>query len=75
MANKGGFCQNPPSQNQVSILASFIHHGCITEVKNMCLRDINLSEVAHASSLAHVNGTNCGKIVNVTGNVAPSSPR
>ena len=43
MANKGGFCQNPPSQNQVSILASFIHHGCITEVQNMWLRDINLS--------------------------------
>ena len=35
----------------------------------MRLENINLSEVAHASSLAHVNGTNY-----VTGNIDKESP-
>ena len=64
---------NRSSGNQalVSCLASFIHHGYITEMFNMNLRDISLSEVAHASSLADVNVTNCVWIENVTGNIAP----
>ena len=54
----------------MSSAASFIHHGNITdEVKSMRLENINLSEVAHASSLAHVNGTNY-----VTGNIDKESP-
>ena len=55
----------------MSSAASFIHHGYITEMFNMNLRDISLSEVAHASSLADVNVTNCVWIENVTGNIAP----
>ena len=59
-----------PSQAQVSSAASFIHHGYITEVKNMRLVDINLSE-AHASSLADVNVTDYVFINNVGSNIAP----
>ena len=55
-------------------MATFIHHGYITEVGSMRLENINLSEVAHASSLAHVNGTNYDKIVNITGNIDKESP-
>ena len=61
---------SPPSQAQVSSLATFIHHGYITEMHNMELVKINLSEVAHASSLADVNGTKLVFIDNVTGNTS-----
>ena len=59
------------SQEVVSSTASFIHHHYITEVENITLENINLSEVAHASSLADVNVTNEVIIINVTGNIAP----
>ena len=59
-----------PSQAQVSSLATFIHHGYITEMHNMELMNIDLSEVAHASSLADVNVTNNVFIDNVTGNIS-----
>ena len=59
-----------PSQAQVSSLATFIHHGYITEMHNMELMNIDLSEVAHASSLADVNVTNNVLIDNVTGNIS-----
>ena len=59
------------SQEVVSSTASFIHHHYITEVENIALENINLSEVAHASSLADVNVTNEVIIINVTGNIAP----
>ena len=47
------------SRNQalVSCLASFIHHGYITEVQRMWLENIDLSEVVHASALADVPAT------------------
>ena len=51
-------------------MATFIHHGYITEMHNMELVKINLSEVAHASSLADVNGTKVVFIDNVTGNTS-----
>ena len=54
----------------MSSLASFIHHGYITEVQSMWLVNINLSEVAHASSLADVNVTKHVLIDNVTGNMS-----
>ena len=59
-----------PSQALVSSVASFIHHGYITEVQKMGLGNINLSEVAHASSLADVNVTKHVLIDNVTGNMS-----
>ena len=59
-----------PSQAQVSSVASFIHHGYITEVQKMELGNINLSEVAHASALADVNVTKVVFIYNVTGNIS-----
>ena len=59
-----------PSQAQVSSLATFIHHGYITEMHNMELVKINLSEVAHASSLADVNVTKQVFIDDVTGNIS-----
>ena len=59
-----------PSQAQVSSVASFIHHGYITEVQKMGLGNINLSEVAHASALADVNVTKIVFIYNVTGNIS-----
>ena len=59
-----------PSQAQVSSLATFIHHGYITDVQSLWLRNIDLSEVAHASSLADVNVTNNVFILNVTGNIS-----
>ena len=59
------------SQEVVSSTASFIHHHYITEVENLTLENINLSEVAHASSLADVHVTNEVIIINVTGNIAP----
>ena len=46
-----------PSQALVSSLASFIHHGYITEVQKMWLKNIDLSEVVHASALADVPAT------------------
>ena len=55
--DKFGFGLLFPSQAQVSSLASFIHHGYITEVQRMWLRNIDLSEVAHASALADVTVT------------------
>ena len=67
-----GWWDPPPShprQALVSSAASFIHHGYITEVGSMRLENINLSEVARASSLAHVNGTNY-----VTSNIDKESP-
>ena len=60
-----------PSQAQVSSVATFIFYGYITEVDNMWLYDIDLSEVTHASSLANVTVTNCVYITNVSGNIAP----
>ena len=60
-----------PSQAQVSSLASFIHHGYITEVQKMWLKNIDLSEVAHASALADVIVTDTVFISDVTGNIAP----
>ena len=59
------------NQALVSCLASFIHHGYITEVEKMFLVDIDLSEVAHASALADVSVTSDVWITNVTGNIAP----
>ena len=62
-----------PCHNQalVSSAASFIHHGYITEQKNLYLLDINMSEVAHASALADVTVTSKVWIQNVVGNIAP----
>ena len=60
-----------PDQALVSSAASFIHHGYITEVEKMLLRNVNLSEVAHASALADVTVTDTVFISNVTGNIAP----
>ena len=62
--------EDSPSQAQVSSVASFIHHGYITEVQRMTLKNINLSEVAHASALADVNVTKVVFIYNVTGNIS-----
>ena len=59
-----------PSQAQVSSLATFIHHGYITEVQSMWMVNIDLSEVAHASSLADVNGTKQVFIDDITGNIS-----
>ena len=63
---------NRSSGNQalVSCLASFIHHGYITEMQRMRLVNIDLSEVAHASALADVTARDVW-IQNVTGNIAP----
>ena len=58
------------NQALVSCLASFIHHGYITEMQRMRLVNIDLSEVAHASALADVTATDVW-IQNVTGNIAP----
>ena len=69
-----GWWDPPPShprQALVSSAASFIHHGYITEVEYLNLRNINLSEVAHTSALADVNVTRDVCIDNVTGNIAP----
>ena len=60
-----------PSQALLSSVATFIFYGYITKVQNMWLRNIDLSEVAHASSLADVSVTNRVRITNVTGNIAP----
>ena len=59
------------NQALVSSLASFIHHGYITEVEKMWLRNINLSEVSHASALADVTVTETVFIADVTSNIAP----
>ena len=59
------------NQALMSSLACFIHHGYITEVEKMWLRNIDLSEVAHASALADVNVASGVYIYNVVGNVAP----
>ena len=63
---------NRSSGNQalVSCLASFIHHGYITEMQRMRLVNIDLSEVAHVSALADVTARDVW-IQNVTGNIAP----
>ena len=60
-----------PSQAQVSSVATFIFYGYITEVHNLWLRNIDLSEVAHASSLANVTVAQSVWISNVTGTIAP----
>ena len=60
-----------PSQALVSSVASFIHYNYITEVEIMDLRNIDLSEVAHASSLADVTVSYDVFISNVSGNIAP----
>ena len=60
-----------PSQAQVPSLATFIHHGYITEVQRMYLVNIDLSTVAHASALADVTVTSKVWIQNVVGNIAP----
>ena len=60
-----------PSQAYVSTLATFIFYGYITEMQSMWLRNIDLSEVVHASSLANVTVTNRVLIMNVTGNIDP----
>ena len=60
-----------PDQALVSSAASFIHHGYITEVERMRLRNIDLSEVAHASALADVTVTSNVWIHNVVGSIAP----
>ena len=44
----------PPSQEEMSSLATFIHHKYITRVLDIELRNINLSDVAHVSSLTDV---------------------
>ena len=61
----------PSQEEAVSSAATFIHHGYITEVDIMALKDINLSEVAHASALADVSVSSDVWITNVTGNIAP----
>ena len=66
----GARLSSSPSQALVSSVASFIHHGYITEVQKMGLGNINLSEVAHASALADVNVTKIVFIDNVTGNIS-----
>ena len=71
---RDGFGYSSPSQAQVSSVATFIFYGYITEVQNMMLYDINLSEEAHASSLANVTVAQSEvtvRIINVTGNIAP----
>ena len=60
-----------PSQAQVSSVATFIFYGYITEMHQMWLYDIDLSEVAHASSLANVTVAHSVRISNVTGNIDP----
>ena len=59
------------NQALMSSLACFIHHGYITEVEKMWLRNIDLSEVAHASALADVTVTSNVWIHNVVGSIAP----
>ena len=68
---KTRFGRRPTNQAALmSSLATFIHHNYITTVNKMVLVYINLSEVAHASSLADVTVTNSFYIINVTGNIA-----
>ena len=47
----------PPSQEEMSSLATFIHHKYITRVLDIELKNINLSDVAHVSSLTDVTNT------------------
>ena len=68
---RDGFGYSSPSQAQVSSVATFIFYGYITEVKSMWLRNIDLSEVVHASSLADVTVADSVQIINVSGNIAP----
>ena len=67
----GRWSPSSPSQALVSSAASFIHYNYITEVEIMDLRNIDLSEVAHASSLADVTVSYDVFISNVSGNIAP----
>ena len=62
----------PPSQAMVTSLATFLHHNYLQPpaVSRLWLRNINLSEVPHASCLVGVRRQSV-RLDNVTGDLAP----
>ena len=67
----GRWSPSSPSQALVSSAASFIRYTYITGVEKIILDNIDLAQVAHASSLADVNVSYDVFINNVSGNIAP----
>ena len=66
----GRWSPSSPSQALVSSAASFIRYNYITGVEKIILDNIDLAQVAHASSLADVNVSYDVFINNVSGNIA-----